>query len=244
MNNNLPPLTLVQQRIYNRIAAAADAGQKCPTNGDLADIAENAGAIVRLLADKGYIEIESVDSCTRTITIKATGAKTAGKPRSQPVKPDKKAGQIGVVEQRVYQALVRAAEAGERCPANDELMSIPGSVSGAICRLIRKGFIEVKSESRHRVVRIVATGKCTAGTVKNAHWRTQADYAGKAKPQAPGKPAKPSLPSELRMTREQIMARADADRERKRRERLSHLEVEQQRYRLPKMGRLIDEMPA
>ena len=80
-------------------------------------------------------------------------------------------------EQKVYMALVDAAEACEPCPNADDLRALLDfdSVSGTvqiIQRLEAKGLIEVQRFQRSRRVRIVATDKWTARPVNIApHWR-------------------------------------------------------------------------
>lgn len=80
-------------------------------------------------------------------------------------------------ERIVYEALVRAADATEPAPKNDELMGMLGCSSDStpphtVRKLEEKGLIEVERFQRTRQVCIVATGKCTAMPMSTApHWR-------------------------------------------------------------------------
>jgi hypothetical protein len=87
----------------------------------------------------------------------------------------------------VYAALVRAANANERCPTNPDIAHMMGaqsvsSAARAISRLEQRGLIEVRRFSCGRDVRIKETGKSTApypGT-RNSHWRITGSKVGVA----------------------------------------------------------------
>jgi hypothetical protein len=68
--------------------------------------------------------------------------------------------------------LTRAANDGAPCPSNDEIAERIGAESSAtavrtIALLEVMGCITVQRGNDRRVVTIVATGKCTAGTIRN-----------------------------------------------------------------------------
>lgn len=150
------------------------------------------------------------------------------------------------VDQRVYEILVAAADAGECCPSNSALGArIDGSAvqaSDILRRLERRGVIMVARGNNSRLVTIVASGRRTAGPVPEPHWRDRAPDPRQPKPaRILGKPPSASDP----LSRdENLAARIEADQARLRAEREHWLRVEQERYRLPRRGRLIEEMPA
>lgn len=81
-------------------------------------------------------------------------------------------------ERIVLQALVRAANAGQRCPTADDLLELLphlNSVSTTVVilkRLERKGMIKVDRYQRARRVTILKSGKATAAPSSLApHWR-------------------------------------------------------------------------
>ncbi len=82
-------------------------------------------------------------------------------------------------DNRVFDALVRAASEGVRCPGNDELALVAGfhgsaTSSASLKRLEAAGKIAVERGNCSRVVTIIATGKKTAGVVSAPHWRDRA----------------------------------------------------------------------
>lgn len=90
----------------------------------------------------------------------------ASQPRGRPPLP----------ESVVFNMLNQAAERGDPCPSNDLICvaldaSSPSRGSEVLHRLERKGLIKVERGTMSRVVTIVATGKRTAGTVADVHWR-------------------------------------------------------------------------
>lgn len=156
----------------------------------------------------------------------------------------------------VYAMLVRAAEAGEPCPCNAEIAAVLGSTSvGAasecVSRLERDGWIAVERGNRQRVVTILATGRRTAGVIAAPHWRqriatiaTTAVAPRRTTDAAPRPTSNCAAPADPLARREQLLDRIEADQARLRRAREVWLDAEQQRYRLPRRGRLIEDMPA
>lgn len=151
---------------------------------------------------------------------------------------------------RLFDVIARAAAAGEACPSNDELATIIGKQSASsipprLAHLVRRGLIEISRGNCRRVVTIVATGRSTAGTITNPHWRDRdpgadapARPATRSAPRQPGEPEEPAPRGEL------LAARIEADQARLRRDREQWLAIEQQRYCQPLRGRLLEEMPA
>lgn len=88
-------------------------------------------------------------------------------------------------EHTVLAAIEKAAARGERCPSNDQIAGIIGcglgSASGMVTALERKGWIAVERGSTNRVVTVLATGKCTAGTVTSPHFRLREQVDGEAR---------------------------------------------------------------
>lgn len=80
-------------------------------------------------------------------------------------------------ERVIYEALVKAAEAGLPAPDHLELNCKIGRSSTStspriVGRLVKKGLIEREIFQRSRRICIVATGKCTAMPMSTApHWR-------------------------------------------------------------------------
>ncbi len=103
----------------------------------------------------------------------------------------------------ILAALERAANAGQPCPSNGELASLidrqsTSAAVEALARLSRAGRIAVQRGPASRVVTILATGKSTAGTITQTHWRDRPENAHrkriryrKAKP----RPAPPPPPA-------------------------------------------------
>ncbi|WP_225205060.1 hypothetical protein [Novosphingobium huizhouense] len=92
---------------------------------------------------------------------------------------------------RVFALLVHAAEAHAPCPKNDEICGAIGASSTATAarmldRLQAEGRIEVQRGNCNRVVTICATGKRTAGTVEELHWRLR-DPVKAARAQEPSR---------------------------------------------------------
>ena len=144
----------------------------------------------------------------------------------------------------VLAALIRHADAGQPCPTNDRLCGLLGltsssSASEAIKRLEARGLIIVTRGQNDRVVQIVETGRCTAGEVTRPHWRLD--------PSPPPKrryvQREPTVPAKF-ASAEDLITRIEADQQRLRDARLNWLELERQRYRLPRRGRMIEEMVA
>lgn len=87
-------------------------------------------------------------------------------------------------ETTVLSALIRAADGGEPCPSNTQLVELTGvcgtcSIHRAILQLERKGLIRVERGSRTRVVAILASGKRTAPTLierRSAHRPRKPDF--------------------------------------------------------------------
>lgn len=77
----------------------------------------------------------------------------------------------------VLAAITRAADAGTRCPYNDEIAAMVGAESPAtgariVADLEHMGLIEVERFGAGREVTIVETGSKTFyGDRRNAHWR-------------------------------------------------------------------------
>ena len=95
----------------------------------------------------------------------------------------------------VFMLLNRAAERGDVCPSNLDIIFCAGlSSSGCGSRILKrlqaKGLIEVYSGQCSRVVRICGTGKQTAGEMPRTHWRDRPEnkhrkhklYRSSAKP--------------------------------------------------------------
>lgn len=83
-------------------------------------------------------------------------------------------------ERKVLDALTAAADAGAKCPTQDELAELIGveavsTTVGIVNRLERKGLIKVERYQRERRVMIVATGNMTAPAANPVtHWRRRA----------------------------------------------------------------------
>lgn len=94
----------------------------------------------------------------------------------------------------IYGALVKAAEAGERCPSNDVLGERAGvrfnSVPGILDRLAAEGLIRVERFQSARIVEIVATGRRT--TLPEAYSRRVHVGAGSKSAVAPSPPSAPA----------------------------------------------------
>lgn len=83
---------------------------------------------------------------------------------------------LRVIERELYAALCEAAEKGLPCPRNCELADRFGfgsisRPSEAIAKLERVGLIEVDRGHHSRRVKILRTGKMTAGAPPERHWR-------------------------------------------------------------------------
>jgi len=148
----------------------------------------------------------------------------------------------------VLNLLVAAAEAGHRCPTNGEIgertgMLSPSHASEIISRLERRGIITVFRGNCRRKVTIVETGKSTGGDIPAPHWR---DRTADTRPPAAIKhnAIRHTVQAAAPARDENLAARIDADQGRLREQRMQWLEIERQRYGLPRRGRLIEEMPA
>jgi DNA-binding FadR family transcriptional regulator len=76
--------------------------------------------------------------------------------------------------QKLFRIISQAADHGERCPTNKMLAERIGyksasTVGEAISFLAVAGMITVERANNARVITITATGKKTAGEVKNPH---------------------------------------------------------------------------
>lgn len=149
---------------------------------------------------------------------------------------------------KIYAALVRAADTGATCPGNLVLAELIGKestsgVSDRLQRLEAHGLIHVERGNNCRVVTIIASGRRTAGDVSAPHWRHRALGAGlvAARPRQFRPVPRVSAPDDRVAD---LAARIEADQAERRRQREHWLEIEQQRYRLPRRGRLLEEMPA
>ena len=152
-------------------------------------------------------------------------------------------------DRRVFDILVAAVNAGEKCPSNSNLAHRIGCISTSdpsdiIRRLQRSGLITVDRGSCNRVVTIVATGKSTAGKVTAPHWRERTADVERPRPSPVRAVAKSPSPADPLARDQNLAARIDADQHRLRAQRECWLAIEQERYRLPRRGRLIEEMPA
>lgn len=158
--------------------------------------------------------------------------------------------------QRIYDAIARAAAAGERCPSNGELCDIvgvgsAGTTSVLVTRLERAGAIEVARGSASRVVTIVATGRRTAGRICKPHFTEQLDAEGRAALAATKSRAMKNSPHKRGPSTggvngiplDRRIARDQAELARRRAQRDHWLAVEQQKYALPTRARPIEEMP-
>ena len=145
----------------------------------------------------------------------------------------------------VLAELIRAADAGKPCPTNKRLAEIcglvaPESASEAVKRLEAKGLINVTRGTCDRVVEITSTGRSTAGEVARPHWRVDPKREPRRRVQHTATSAERApIASEFALA-----ARIDADQARLRETRARWLAIEQQRYRLPRRGRMIEEMIA
>lgn len=160
--------------------------------------------------------------------------------------------------QRIYDAIERAANAGEPCPSNGVLAEIAGlsgigTPSILVKRLEEAGAIEVERGGRSRVVTIGATGRRTAGRIHKPHFTLALDKEGRAELAA--RKSEPSRNETKRETEKRraaerleakmdINARIEADQARLRARRDHWLALEQRKYRLPQRGRPLEEMPA
>ena len=157
---------------------------------------------------------------------------------SSPLSPD-----LG----QLLQIIARAAGAGAACPSNDELAHALGKQSASsipprLALLVRAGEIEIARGNCRRVITIVATGKSTACTITNPHWRDREPGASYSPPEKSRR--RIADPEEPLARGEQLAARIKADQATLRSQRERWLAIEQQRYRLPRRGRLLEEMPA
>ena len=93
------------------------------------------------------------------------------------VRPDREP--MSLLEQRVYEICVEAAETGREMPPNDAITELIGSqasggstIAGILMRLDRKGYISRKAFQKGRQIKITDTGKETAAPACTApHWR-------------------------------------------------------------------------
>lgn len=148
---------------------------------------------------------------------------------------------------RLLQIITRAANAEAICPSNDELAHALGKQSASsipprLALLVRAGVIEIARGNCRRVITIVETGKSTAGTITNPHWRDREPGASYAPLQRPRRRLADAEDPPARG--DQLAARIEADQAALRSQREQWLAIEQQRYRLPRRGRLLEEMPA
>lgn len=72
--------------------------------------------------------------------------------------------------QTIFEALERAAEAGDPCPGNRALADMLGyrstsSIAALVAEIERRGLIAVERTRTSRVVTIIASGKSTASTL-------------------------------------------------------------------------------
>jgi hypothetical protein len=142
---------------------------------------------------------------------------------------------LSPTERAVYHQLGKIASTGAPCPGDGELAAMIGmrshrAATEALRILQNKGWIMVDRVGAHRTVTIVTTGKSTAAAPPPGPAETQADRV---------------VPSVLGPAgrNEDLAARIEADQARLRASREHWLQVEQQRYQLPRRGRLIEEMP-
>lgn len=130
-----------------------------------------------------------------------------------------------------YQALVEAAEANRYCPTNRAMADQIGfgsatTIGKIIPRLVAAKLITIEQHGTRRRITITATGKRTAGEVVVREVRAYRSV------------------EERPFNDSEIAARSAADQAQRRAERERWLDLEQQRYSLPRRGRLIDGMPA
>lgn len=160
---------------------------------------------------------------------------------------------------RILSAIIGAADVGRPCPTNNELADIGGcqSASGAaglVRALERKGLIAVTRYAYQRQVTITSSGKQTAlvgnpgREISDAEFtRRHARRTDAARDRAPKKAIepKPLLGSETaKMSQADIQARRDRDQARIRARQHRWLDIEQEKYGLPRRRRPIEEMPA
>ncbi|KUR80785.1 hypothetical protein [Novosphingobium sp. FSW06-99] len=149
-----------------------------------------------------------------------------------------------IFDDRVMAELVRAAALGAQCPTNPEIadragMRSPSHVSEVILRLERNGLIAVYRGQCTRKVVILATGQETGGPIPEPHWRQRPADARK-----PASVSRHTAARDALSRDENLAARIEADQARMVEERARWLAVEQQRYRLPRRGRMLEEMIA
>lgn len=151
-------------------------------------------------------------------------------------------------ETRVLGAIRRAAREGKVCPTNSELAQVlrVRSISGpaaVLQKLELRGIVTVQRWATARQVTIVATGETTA----------MPENAGELGGSCFGKPRPPARNGSAdqeaaerggRLSPQELLERREAA-ERARAERETYwLQVEAEKYQLPRAGRPISGMPA
>jgi DNA-binding transcriptional ArsR family regulator len=181
----------LQQRatILQRLTAAAEAGEPCPSNAVLAaaiGVSKVAlvSDIVATLAHEGAITVDRRDGNTRRVTIAATGASTAWSQIPRHTVPEARV-------ERVYELLAAAAAQGSACPTNDEVVAAlgepihPATVSKIVVLIEAQGRIQIERRGAFaRRVVIVATGAATGWSGKAAQLPAE-----EPPPCAPSEPA-------------------------------------------------------
>lgn len=134
----------------------------------------------------------------------------------------------------ILTAITQCAEQGALCPSNKvlgkRLGMLESSVANGLKRLKCAGVIVAHIERHRRWFTICATGQSTKppAFIHEPGVFSAGLHAGRQK----------------EMSDAEIRQRADEDQARIRAQREAWLDIEREQYRLPKRGRLVDEMPA
>lgn len=169
--------------VFAMLAAAAGAGEVCPTNRQIADrlgwrSVASANRALYMLERAGRIQVESTRNW-RLVTIAATGRRTAWNGRGR--RPFGAAARAPVIkclresDLKVFAHIEQAANASAPCPRLIDLavaggMETVDQAKSSIDRLARAGRIRVLARARSlpAVIQVCATGARTAGDLPDA----------------------------------------------------------------------------
>ena len=139
-------------------------------------------------------------------------------------------------DKRLYDFLYKLVEEGKYRPTNNELGKLLGisesRIEHALSKLDRDKKIKRKAIGSRFYITIVATGKTTGEKPK-----AEQSYANEKERNA-------EIAMHKALNRDNLADRIDRDQAKQREARHRWLEIEQEKYKLPRKGKLIDDMIA
>ncbi len=139
-------------------------------------------------------------------------------------------------DKRLYDLLYKLADEQKHRPSNEELGNLLGMsvnrIQHALGRLDRDKKIKRKAIGSRFYITIVATGKTTGEKPK-----AERSYANEKERNA-------EIAMHKALDRDDLADRIDQDQAKQREARHRWLEIEQEKYKLPRKGKLIDDMIA